>query len=283
MVFGRYAVELGTVSISYYALLVVVAIGVGGGIAWERIRDQEDAADILLAMIVLGLLLGVSVGRLFFVLNPPPSVAAYYDRTWFLAHPFDLQAGLLAVWNGGLGQAGLAVGGLLAVGWVMWRRQLDVAQWADRLLSGLLAGLIVAPLGSLLAGQMFGPVTRLPWGMTLEHRVPPYDDLVRFPAETRFQPTPLYFALLASAILIAVLIIERRWKEWLRPGDLALIGWGVYCAGAFGLGGWQMDVSRGWLGLSGWQSLALTMAAACLVGLLWNRRARRAQGTPERL
>lgn len=272
MLIGGSALELGAVSISYYALLVVVAIGAGGGIAWERAHDQEDAPDILLAMASLGLLLGVAVGRLFFVLNPPPSVAAYYDRAWFLAHPLDLQAGLLAVWNGGLGQAGLAIGGLLALGCVIWRRQLDVALWADRIMPGVLAGLVIAPLGSLLAGQMFGPVTRLPWGVSLEQRIPPYDDLTRFPVGTRFQPTPLYLALLAAAILVALLVVERRGSAWLRPGELALAGWGLYGVGAFGLGFWQVDVSRAWLGLSGWQSLALLMAAVCLVSLIWLRR-----------
>jgi len=273
--FERTAFELGNISVSTFALLVVLAFGVGGGVTLWRLRYQDGAVGNVLLLLTWVIVLGVVFGRLFYVLTPPPSVAAYYDRTWYGQHLLDLQVGPLAFWSGGLGSGGFAVGGLLAFGWITWRHKLDAARWADAMIVGLLSGLAIAPLGNFLSGLMFGPPTMLPWGMTLGERFAPYDDLARYPVSMRFQPTPVTFVLLAMLILAAVLIIERRWQDHRTTGNLFLLGWGAYSAGAAVLGGWQADVSRGLLNLSGLQGVMLLMALASLGILLWERTGKR--------
>lgn len=268
MGFQRTALELGAVTVSTYALLVVAALGVGGGLTLWQARRQDHAPDAVFNMMIRAIVLGVIVGRAFYVLNPPPSVSGFYDRGWYGRHLLDLQVGPLAFWSGGLGNGGIALGGMLGLGWAIWRQKLDAVCWSDWLITGLLGGLAIAPLGSFFSGLMFGPPTRLPWGMSLASPSPPYDDLVLYPPSTRFHPTPLYFALLALLLLIVVLWWRQR-SPPIGSGDLFLMGWGSYCLGAAIVGIWQTDVSRGWLALSGLQGMMLLMAAMTVSVKIW--------------
>jgi len=274
--FEQTAIDLGTITISTFALLIVLALGVGGGITLWRARHEEVAVDTILQMAIWAIVLGVIFGRLFYVLNPPPSVAAYYDRVWYGQHLLDLQVGPLAFWSGGLDNGGIAVGGLLALGWIMWRRKLDIDRWAKWLIVGLLSGLAISPLGNFLSGRMFGPPTSLPWGVAIAERTAPYNDVTQYPASTRFQPTPIYFVLLALLTLAIVLLVERRQPEMSGGIDLFVLGWGLYGAGAVLLGFWQVDVSRGLLHLSGLQGVMLVtvILLAGVKGWLWKRNSR---------
>jgi phosphatidylglycerol:prolipoprotein diacylglycerol transferase len=222
-------------------------------------------------MMIRAIVLGVVVGRAFYVLNPPPSVSDFFDRAWYGQHLLDLQVGPLAFWNGGLGNGGIALGGMLGVGWTIWRQKLDPVRWADWLIIGLLGGLAIAPLGSFFSGLMFGPQTGLPWGMSLASPAPPYDDLVLYPPSTRFHPTPLYFVLLAL-VLLGIVLWWRQRSQQVNSGDLFLAGWRAYCVGAAVLGNWQVDVSRGWLHLSGLQGMMLVMAAMTVGIKIWRRK-----------
>jgi len=247
-----------------FALLTAVALGVGGGVTMWRARSQDGAIPTVFLAMIWAVALGVVVGRVFYVLNPPPSVVVYYSRSWYATHLLDLQIGPLAFWSGGLGSGGIAVGAMIAVGVVAWRLCLDITQWADWLIVGLMSGLAIAPLGNFLSGSMFGPPTGMPWGMVLAERISPYDDLAHYPSSMRFQPTPVYFVLLALVVLGSLLVVERRRKEHRPAGILFSLGWGAYCSGAFLLGFLQSDVSRGFLNLSGLQGIMFVMAVASL-------------------
>jgi len=62
--------------------------------------------------------------------------------------------------------AGMLLGAMLGALLVLRRQQLDGWLWVDIGVPGLLLMLIVAPWGNLLTGQMLGPPTEPPWGVT---------------------------------------------------------------------------------------------------------------------
>jgi phosphatidylglycerol---prolipoprotein diacylglyceryl transferase len=219
--------------------------------------------DVVVDVLMWGLVFGVILGRIFYVWNPPPSVADFYDRTWFLAHPFDLQIGPLAVWSGGLGRAGALLGGLIGAGYVLWRHGVDGWLWADILAPGTLLGLTIAPIATLINQQMYGPPTSLPWAAVIQNPILPYTSMMRF------HPTPGYVSLWAFLCLAALLWIER--KHQLSKGELGLVAVMIYTVGLFVADFVRLNVNYGLLGLTGiqWFTLSLFAGAAAV---LYRRR-----------
>jgi phosphatidylglycerol:prolipoprotein diacylglycerol transferase len=265
----RYGIQVGLVTFSFFGLILIVAMAIGWHVAQREVKRRGQEAGLVVDVLTWGLILGVVIGRLFYILNPPPSVAAIYDRRWYLLHPFDLQIGPLAIWSGGLGMAGVLVGAVLGAVIVLRRRRVDLRLWADMLVKGLLAGLAVAPFANLVNEQMMGPPATVPWGMVIQRRVPPYDNLTLYPPETRFHPTPAYLSLWALVSLMIVWWVERRWAARLRTGDLFWLATIVYVPGLFAADFLRIDVSRSLFGLTGMQVLAiLIMIGALAAGIL---------------
>ena len=265
MTFTRFGIELGPVLLTYFGLIVTGAIVAGAVVAYRWVRQQGDEADALLDVLTGGLVGGVLLGRLFYIWNPPPSVAAIYDRRWFLTHFFDLQIGPLAIWSGGLGRAGILLGAAAAGVIVLRRRGLDIRRWADSLVFGLLVMLAILPWANVVNQQMMGPPTTLPWGVPLLRRVPPYDDLVAYPASTRFHPTPAYLSLWTLLALGVVWLAHIRIRSRMRVGDLSLLAAVLYLPGLFAADFLRSDLNQAFLGLSGLQVLAALWFAAALV------------------
>ncbi len=253
MSFGSEGINLGPVTIGYFGLIVVAAIAVGAFITRrEAVRQGVDPAPLLI-LVEWGLFGGLILSRLFYILNPPPSVAAVYDRAWFLSHPFDVQVGPLAVWSGGLGMAGALLGAAAAITVRLMRSKLDRWQWADLLVPGTLIGLAISPWANIVNRQLYGPPTRLPWGMVIPNPVSPYDGLL---PPVRFHPTPAYLSIWAALILAAIWLIRRRYADRLQRGDAFLLAALTYAIGLFLADFLRVDVSRPLLGLSGMQLLA---------------------------
>lgn len=243
MTITRYAIEFGTLRIGFFGLIVVLGLIAGSAVSYWLARQRGEDVDALWDMLAFGLLGALVGGRLFYVLNPPPSVAVYYDRHWYLTHPLDLQAGPLAIWSGGLDAAGLWVGAIAAVMLVAWRQRLNVRVWGDLLAPGVLILLAVAGWANVVNEQLFGPPTTLPWGIPLERRVPPYDDLTIYPSDTRFHPTPAYLALWALFVLGVLWIVGGRYREHLQAGDVGLLALLLYMPGLLAADFLRVDVS----------------------------------------
>jgi phosphatidylglycerol:prolipoprotein diacylglycerol transferase len=272
----RYALQVGALSISTYALVVLVALVTGGIITRREARRHSERGGPVLDLLGLGLASAVVFGRALYILSPPPSAAAYYDRQWYLTHFFDLQAGPLAIWSGGLDAAGMWIGAALAAVYVVRRERLNTALWADILTPGALALLAVSAWANVANGQLFGPPTALPWGMGVERRPPPFDDLALYPLSTRFHPTPAYLSIWALVTLAIVLLIGGRRGSRLRRGDRALLALAIYLPGLFAVDFLRVDVSRVLLGLTGVQVLA----AAALLGVALFGAGRLRRGIP---
>lgn len=268
MTFGRYGVELGLITLTYFGLIVLAALAAGLGLATLAARRRGWEAGDLLDAAAWALIGAVVLGRIFYIWSPPPSVAAFYDRHWYLTHVLDFQAGPLAVWSGGLGRAGLLIGALAGGAFGLRRSEHTLAEWADLLTPAVLLVLTLLPLANLVNGQLYGPPTALPWGLPLGRRVPPFDDLSAYPPGTRFHPTPAYAALWALLSLAVVAIAGRRWRVIRETGDRALLAACVYLPGLFLLDALRFDVARGLAGLSGLQAVAVVAGTAAMWGLV---------------
>jgi len=259
--------QLGSFHLAYFSLIVLVALAELIIVGWLAARRKEQDAGIGLDTIISAFVASLLIGRLIYVLLPPPSVAMYTSRDWFLAHWSDLLVGPLALWSGGLDPAGLWLGALMGAGLAVWRRRADGWLWADILTPGALLFLVIAPWANVVNQQLLGPPTTLPWGVAIDHRVPPLDDLARFPMETRFHPTPAYVAIAAAVVLILALTVFGRLSRFTAPGNRFLFSALLLLPTIFVAEFLRMDVSALALGLTAlqWVSLILWLAALAIV------------------
>lgn len=249
------SISLGVFEVSLYALILVVAV-MACLVTSIGLAQRSNVPSLLLLRLLSASVLWMLIfGRLFYVLNPPPSVAQFYDRAWYLSSFTDLQAGALAIWAGGLDRAGLLLGVLIGSKLVTRRTHFTLMLLIDRLYPALLFGLTISALANLPNQDLLGPPTNLPWGMVAAGQ--PYD---AFPAGTRFHPVPAYISLATCFVLLFCLWLDRRKPAW--RWRLSYVASGAYllliCFADF----FRLDVSRVLLNLT-------MLQIVCFLLLLW--------------
>jgi phosphatidylglycerol:prolipoprotein diacylglycerol transferase len=260
-------VPVGPLTISYFALIVVVALAIAAIISIRKAYHRDESPGMVLDALTAGLVGAIVLGRLFYILNPPPSVSAIYNRAWYLGHPLDMQVGPLALWAGGLGSAGVMLGAGLAAALALWQSRAELCRWADILTPGVQALFIAVPWANVAGQSLFGPPTDLPWGLPLARRVPQFADMTAFPASTRFQPTPIYLSLWAALVALGVWWIARRFAEHLQSGDRLAITLGLMAPGLLVGDLLRADASPSLLGagVTGMQLLAILILVSAIV------------------
>lgn len=259
-------IQVGPIDLSLFSLIVLLALLSATVFAYVRASQADQPTKIVVDLAVWVLVCSVVVGRLFYVLNPPPSVAGLYNRQWMLSHLTDLQIGPLAVWSGGIGSAGALLGGIVGAFIVLNRNKVDVWYWADLLTLPAMLGLAIAPLANYADQQMYGQPTALPWGIHVANPIPPYA------AGTIFQPTPVYVSLWGFLCLGIIVWIEGKLHP--QNGELLLITTVLYLPGLVLADLLRIDVNHFLLGLTGTQSFALVLIMAGTVLLYVKRRNR---------
>ncbi|NDJ53077.1 MAG: prolipoprotein diacylglyceryl transferase [Chloroflexi bacterium] len=258
-------VQVGPISIGAFALIILLALIVGALLAVVRLRQSDQPLLPILDLLLLGPILAIVLGRLFYIWNPPPSAADLFSRSWYLSNLLDLQAGPLAVWTGGLGSAGLLLGALSSLVLVMLLRVMDWRHWIDRIIPAFLLTCSIAALANLANRHLLGPPTTLPWGLTLANRPPAYADLLTFPPETLFHPTPGYVALWMLFSLVVVLLIERFWARPISPGRIGILDLGLAATGWLVFDFLRIDLNTGLLGLTGLQWLSVVLLVSLVL------------------
>ena len=145
----------------------------------DRRRQELAAADSLLTVLVLGVVLG---GRLGYVV--------FYNPLYFLRNPSEI----LATWHGGMSfHGGLA--GALAAGFLYCRKTGDsFLKWTDRFVVTAPIGLGLGRIGNFINGELFGRPSNVPWAMIF----PQGGMIPRHPSQLyeMFAEGPLLFLLL---------------------------------------------------------------------------------------
>lgn len=222
--------------IYFYGILIMLGALAAAWLAAYRAKeygqDQEMAWD-LLPWALIG---GIIGARLWHILTPPASMVEQGITTaYYLTHPIEM----LKIRQGGLGIPGAVMGGFLAV-WIYTRRkESSVLTWADIIAPGLALAQAVGRWGNFFNQEVYGSPTNLPWKIFIEpiRRLPEYASI------EYYHPLFLYesiWNLLNAGFLIWV---GRRFKNWLRTGDLFLIYAMVYASGRFFLEFLRLDPS----------------------------------------
>lgn len=261
-------IEIGPVLLSSFGLIVIGAVVVGTVVTWQRVRSRDLNPAMVFDLYSCMLVLGVAIGRLVYIWSPPPSISQFYSHEWYLSHPLDLLSGPLAIWNGGLDNAGVLIGA--GVGALLGLRSVKgaLAQWVDAVAPGVLAALVILPWANITTGNLLGPPTNLPWGIA----APSSSNSI---APVYYHPTPAYVSLWALVTLIAIRWLSHKQAKRIRPGDLALMAGLIYMPGLFMADMLRVDVNRFVLGLTLSQIVALmSVLGIGIVALRGRRRSR---------
>ncbi len=230
--FGPYVVDqlFGFLTIRWYAVCIlggaILAAWFGARRVAQRGYDPEHAWNIL----AVGLITAIAFARAWYV---------------FFEWPRFRGQSLLYIINpatGGIAIQGGLLGALVAT-WVYTRlNRLNVLEWLDFAAPCVPIGQAIGRWGNFFNQEAYGRPTGLPWGLRIDpdRRVPPYDQPAYGDA-TRFHPTFLYESLWSVGVIVALLVIERRFRRWLLQGDLIMLYGIFYSIGRFWIEGLRTD------------------------------------------
>ena len=186
-----------------------------------RIWNQEHVWNGL----IWSLILAVIGARLYHVLTPSPSMAAFgiYSPLDYFRNPYQL----INLRNGGLGIYGGLLGGFIGLVIYTRRARIPLLGWADLAVVGLALGQVFGRWGNFFNQELYGRPTHLPWAVFIDpmYRLPDYSEY------GRFHPAFLYeslWSLLTFAILYTLI---RRYDKRLLTGEMMALYFIFYAIG----------------------------------------------------
>jgi phosphatidylglycerol:prolipoprotein diacylglycerol transferase len=219
--FDPVIVQLGPLSIRWYALAYITALVIG----WRLVRRFAALSpavatplqvDDFLTWATLGVVLG---GRLGYVL--------FYQPSTYLAHP----GMILAVWEGGMSFHGGMLGVAIAIIVFCRRNAIAILGFADRIAIVAPIGLGLGRVANFINGELWGRPAPLWWPGAM---VFPYATPAAQPSSEAYEmlrqtacaqlipaqcvpryPSQLYEALLEGVLLFAIMFVLSR-REALR-------------------------------------------------------------------
>jgi phosphatidylglycerol:prolipoprotein diacylglycerol transferase len=194
--------HLGPLSLQWYSLMYVTALGTAYALARARLRRDPaffpaDAFEDFVPWLIFGVVAGARAGYVLFYDLP-----YYLQSPWEIILPFRWEGGQF-VFTGirGLSYHGGLLGGFLAIFLFCRRRKLSFWRLSDLLAVSVPAGYTFGRIGNFLNGELYGRETSVPWGMYF-----PQD-----PAGLLRHPSQLYEAALEGLLLFGVVrLLARR-------------------------------------------------------------------------
>jgi phosphatidylglycerol:prolipoprotein diacylglycerol transferase len=191
--------EVGTWPVYSYGVLLAVAYLAALQLAVVRARrigiDGSRIMDLGIYLIIAAL-----VGA--------KAMLIAVDFKYFMAQPREM---LSLVRAGGVFYGGLIAALLVAV-WLVRRYNLRLWTTADLFAPGIALGHVIGRFGCLMAGCCYGRPTTMPWGITFTN--PEAAANVGTPLGVPLHPTQLYDAGAELAILVLLLVTERRGRPF---------------------------------------------------------------------
>ena len=256
------AFSIGPLAVHWYGIAYAVGLAAAYLVISREARWRGlDVGLLPNAMIVVAIaaLLG---GRLYHVIDQ-----------WDARYKNDLLAIVLPPYSGLGVYGGIATGFLAAVLYTRWKRQ-PFLGWADAAAPGLLVMQAVARWGNFFNQELYGPPTKLPWGIAIEcanrtetWACPPVGTT---PVDAHFVPLFLYESLSGLVGAVVLLMLARRVRG-LRPGDIVLLFFAWYGTTRFVLeplrtNNWTLD------GIPTASIISAALVVGALLLLAWRHR-----------
>lgn len=221
------------IAVRWYGVLIVAGALLAAYIAARRAAERGYDPEHVWNLLMLGMVLGVAGARAYYV-------AFEWER--FAGRP------LLEIINPAGGGGGLAIHGAIigaVAAAIIYTRlnRLPTIEWIDICLPTMLVAQAIGRWGNFFNQEAYGRPTDLPFGVVIDshRRLPPYNDMEKYPPDTLFHATFLYESVWNLAAFGIIMALERRLRNWLRTGDVALMYGVAYGLGRFWIEGLRTD------------------------------------------
>jgi phosphatidylglycerol:prolipoprotein diacylglycerol transferase len=116
-------------------------------------------------------------------------------------------------------------------------------EWLDIVMPTFLLAQAIGRWGNFFNQEAYGQPSNLGFGVVIDapNRLAPYNDLDKYPASTLFHPTFLYESLWNLLGVGLLVLIERRYRDILRRGDMVLFYAIIYGTGRLWIEGLRVD------------------------------------------
>jgi phosphatidylglycerol---prolipoprotein diacylglyceryl transferase len=256
------AFAIGPLAVHWYGIMYAIGLAVAFVVIEREARRRDLDTGLLANGFILIAFAALVGGRLYHVIDQ-----------WDARYKNDLLAIVLPPYSGLGVYGGIATGFLAAVLYTRWKRQ-PFLGWADAAAPGLLVMQAVARWGNFFNQELYGPPTKLPWGIAIEcanrtetWACPPVGTT---PVDAHFVPLFLYESLSGLVGAVVLLMLARR-ARGLRPGDIVLLFFAWYGTTRFVLeplrtNNWTLD------GIPTASIISAALVVGALLLLAWRHR-----------
>lgn len=244
------AVEIGSLTIHFYALCIIAGVALAIWLGNRRFTRAHPGVDGVIAdLAIYAIPAGVFGGRLYHVLT---SAEQYFGSAGNLLD-------IVRIWNGGLGIWGAISLGTCAA-YIAYKklgnsRELPpFSACADALAPGLLLAQAIGRWGNWFNGELFGKPLSAPWALSIPKDLRPsgYENF------QTFHPTFLYESLWCTVLAFLLIYLTPRFTG----GAIFALYVAGYSAVRFFIEGLRIDQAHSWGGLRLNQYVALIFTAA---------------------
>ena len=248
------AIEVGPLTIHFYALCIIAGITVAVWLGDKRLRAYDpNLTSVVADVAIFAVPSGIIGGRIYHVLSSPS------DFFGSGASVLDV----FAIWKGGLGIWGAislgAVGAYVGYRRVSRTRSELVlppfAVFLDALAPGILLAQAIGRFGNWFNIELFGRPLDTWWAL----EVPPSFRPAQMKSFETFHPTFAYEAIWCSLVALLLVLLAKK----LHPGQLFALYVAAYCLGRFFIENIRIDSANLILGLrqNEWVSIFVGTAA----------------------
>ena len=246
------ALEIGPLTIHFYALCIITGIAVAIWLGDKRFRAKAvNGKSVVSEVAITAVPVGIIGGRIYHVISSP---SAYFGSE---GNPLDA----FKIWEGGLGIWGAISLGLVGA-YLRYRslqKRIDLpsfAVFADALAPGILFAQAIGRFGNWFNGELFGRPLDTWWALEVPFKYRPFG----YTEFESFHPTFLYEAI--WCVLIAVVLL--KFGNTLKAGQVFAAYVFAYCFGRFFIELIRIDSANTIAGLrvNVWVSLIVGIGSA---------------------
>jgi phosphatidylglycerol---prolipoprotein diacylglyceryl transferase len=251
---GPIVLEIGSLAIRWYGLLIASAVLIGVTLSQYLARRRGINPDLLGDLAIWLVVGAIPCARAYYVL---------FEWQEYSQRPQDI----IAIWKGGIAIHGAILGAVLATYLFSRFNQISFWQLLDLVVPSAILGQAIGRWGNFFNSEAFGNPTNLPWKLYIAPQYRP----IEYINYEYFHPTFLYESLWnlgVFALLLWLFFWGLKHKNRLKVGTLTLVYAIAYSTGRFWIEWLRTDsLMLGFLKIA--QVVSLIAIALGFLGLFW--------------